>query len=270
MFESDLCAIAFIHFSIFSRFLNSIVRAPGVLSPTLIIHGTDDSIIHPSHALRLYKLIPNTLEPLFIRGAGHNDCELFEEYLIRLEYFMHVELPTAVATVPSNQRGTPGRTIVSSQICCLQLDTASVLDSTQPLPRMSVVNSSASFTETAVTDVIPYDFREGSEGCTRGAVSERPPLGHSCTQKRGVHGSYRYLNRSKLKLTRSKSNYVSSGSVTDKSGGSSAQTGESNLSATHPEPVSTTELDTFSPQAVDPSDRSVSGDCLPRKCHRCS
>ncbi|KAF6773896.1 hypothetical protein AHF37_06863 [Paragonimus kellicotti] len=262
--------MTFIRFSIFFRSLNSIVRAPGVLSPTLIIHGTDDSIIHPSHALRLYKLIPNTLEPLFIRGAGHNDCELFEEYLIRLEYFMHVELPTVLTTVPSSQQDAPGRTIVSSQLCRLQLDTTSVPDSTQASLRASIVTSSASFTETTVTDVNQCDFRGGSESRTCDTIPMKLPLGRSCTQKRGVHGSYRYLNRRKLKLIRSESNYTSSGSANDKSGESSARTVESNLSATHPEPVSTIELDAFSPQAVDASDRSVSGDCSPRKFHKCS
>ncbi|THD21029.1 Alpha/beta hydrolase domain-containing protein 17A [Fasciola hepatica] len=67
-------------------------RAPRILSPTLIIHGTHDEVIHPINAVRLYRLIPNTLEPLFIRGAGHNNCELFQEYFSRLQYFVCVEL----------------------------------------------------------------------------------------------------------------------------------------------------------------------------------
>ena len=59
----------------------------------MVIHGTADEVIEFSHGLEIYNKAPITVEPLWVEGAGHNDVELYGQYLDRLRKFIDVELP---------------------------------------------------------------------------------------------------------------------------------------------------------------------------------
>ena len=50
-------------------------RIRRVSCPVLIMHGTDDEVIHVSHGFELHRLCPPKLQrqPHFVEGAGHND-----------------------------------------------------------------------------------------------------------------------------------------------------------------------------------------------------
>ena len=50
-------------------------RLRRVRCPVLIMHGTEDDVIHVSHSQELHRLCPPHLqrEPDFVEGAGHND-----------------------------------------------------------------------------------------------------------------------------------------------------------------------------------------------------
>ena len=78
-------------------------------SPVLVIHGTEDEVIDFSHGLAIYERCPRAVEPLwvevrsghlcfrvyntcFVQGAGHNDVELYNQYLERLKTFVAHEL----------------------------------------------------------------------------------------------------------------------------------------------------------------------------------
>lgn len=93
--------------SLSSVFFCSIDKVARIVSPTLIIHGTDDEIIGIHHGHELYSRLKYPLEPAWIEGAGHNDIELFAEYAIRLDRFFNEDLgsgsecPTALWTGPS-------------------------------------------------------------------------------------------------------------------------------------------------------------------------
>jgi pimeloyl-ACP methyl ester carboxylesterase len=59
--------------------------------PVLIIHGTNDWIVHSDHAKIMYDAIPKTVEKelIYIEGAGHNDIFQYEqEYFIPLKKFI--------------------------------------------------------------------------------------------------------------------------------------------------------------------------------------
>lgn len=71
----------------------SIDKVPRITSTVLVIHGTEDEVIDFSHGLAIYERCPRTVEPLWVEGAGHNDVELFGQYLERLKQFINVELP---------------------------------------------------------------------------------------------------------------------------------------------------------------------------------
>jgi len=70
----------------------SIDKVPRVNSPVLVIHGTEDEVIDFSHGLAMYERCPRAVEPLWVEGAGHNDVELYGQYLERLKQFVTVEL----------------------------------------------------------------------------------------------------------------------------------------------------------------------------------
>jgi len=70
----------------------SIDKIPSVTSPVLVIHGTEDEVIDFSHGLAIYERCPRAVEPLWVEGAGHNDVELYNQYLERLKTFVSHEL----------------------------------------------------------------------------------------------------------------------------------------------------------------------------------
>ncbi|KAM9244771.1 alpha/beta hydrolase domain-containing protein 17A isoform 2-T2 [Dugong dugon] len=77
----------------FDAFPN-IEKVSKITSPVLIIHGTEDEVIDFSHGLALYERCPKAVEPLWVEGAGHNDIELYSQYLERLRRFITQELPS--------------------------------------------------------------------------------------------------------------------------------------------------------------------------------
>ncbi|XP_010209425.1 PREDICTED: alpha/beta hydrolase domain-containing protein 17A, partial [Tinamus guttatus] len=72
----------------FDAFPN-IEKISKITSPVLIIHGTEDEVIDFSHGLALFE---RRREPLWVDGAGHNDIELYSQYLERLRKFISQEL----------------------------------------------------------------------------------------------------------------------------------------------------------------------------------
>jgi len=70
----------------------SIDKVSRITSPTLVIHGTEDEVIDFSHGLSIYEKCAKPVEPLWVEGAGHNDIELYNQYLDRLKKFVSIEL----------------------------------------------------------------------------------------------------------------------------------------------------------------------------------
>lgn len=70
----------------------SIDKVSRVSSPVLVIHGTEDEVIDFSHGLAIYEKCPRAVDPLWVEGAGHNDVELYNQYLDRLRHFVAQEL----------------------------------------------------------------------------------------------------------------------------------------------------------------------------------
>ncbi|BES90111.1 unnamed protein product [Nesidiocoris tenuis] len=70
----------------------SIDKVPKVTSPVLVIHGKEDEVVDFSHGKAIYEKCPRPVDPLWVENAGHNDVELYQEYLERLRRFVSVEL----------------------------------------------------------------------------------------------------------------------------------------------------------------------------------
>ena len=81
------CHLLNILFSIYS-----IEKVSRITSTILVIHGTEDEVIDFSHGLAMFERAPRTVEPLWVEGAGHNDVELYGQYLDRLRRFINHEI----------------------------------------------------------------------------------------------------------------------------------------------------------------------------------
>lgn len=88
LFPGQDCALS----EFLSDVCHSIDKVPKVTAPVLVIHGTEDEVIDFSHGLAIYERCPRAVEPLWVEGAGHNDVELYGQYLERLKKFINVDL----------------------------------------------------------------------------------------------------------------------------------------------------------------------------------
>ncbi|KAJ6845924.1 protein ABHD17B [Iris pallida] len=59
-----------------------------VKCPVLVIHGTDDDIVNWLHGNGLWKLAKDPYEPLWIKGGGHCNLELYPDYICHLSRFV--------------------------------------------------------------------------------------------------------------------------------------------------------------------------------------
>ncbi|XP_039126073.1 alpha/beta hydrolase domain-containing protein 17B-like [Dioscorea cayenensis subsp. rotundata] len=56
--------------------------------PVLVIHGTADDVVDCSHGKQLWELCKEKYEPLWLKGAGHCNVELYPEYIRHLKKFV--------------------------------------------------------------------------------------------------------------------------------------------------------------------------------------
>ncbi|KAJ6835630.1 putative alpha/beta hydrolase domain-containing protein 17B [Iris pallida] len=56
--------------------------------PVLVIHGTSDEVVDCSHGKQLWDLSKEKYEPLWLKGGGHCNLELYPEYIKHLKKFV--------------------------------------------------------------------------------------------------------------------------------------------------------------------------------------
>ncbi|CAH8825514.1 unnamed protein product [Trichobilharzia szidati] len=114
----------------FDPFTN-IDKVSRILSPTLIIHGTDDEIIGIDHGRELYSRLTYPLEPAWIEGAGHNDIELFSEYAARLDRFFNEDIIDSQCEISSNVIDSVAESLHTEESSNLRQQTSLPSQSTQ-------------------------------------------------------------------------------------------------------------------------------------------
>ncbi|KAL2624208.1 hypothetical protein R1flu_008453 [Riccia fluitans] len=60
-----------------------------VKCPVLVMHGTSDEVVDWSHGKQLYDLCKKKYEPLWLKGGGHCNLELYPEYIRHLREFIN-------------------------------------------------------------------------------------------------------------------------------------------------------------------------------------
>lgn len=71
---------------------NSIDKVNKIGSLVLVIHGTDDEVIDLSHGIAIHDKCQKPVDPLWVEGAGHNDVEIYSQYVERLKRFINEEI----------------------------------------------------------------------------------------------------------------------------------------------------------------------------------
>jgi len=70
----------------------SIDKVNHIGSLVLVIHGTDDEVIDLSHGIAIHEKCQKPVDPLWVEGAGHNDVEIYSQYVERLKRFINEEI----------------------------------------------------------------------------------------------------------------------------------------------------------------------------------
>ncbi|CAM6009899.1 unnamed protein product [Sphagnum balticum] len=56
--------------------------------PVLVMHGTSDEVVDWSHGKQLHELSKKKYEPLWLKGGGHCNLELYPEYIKHLRKYL--------------------------------------------------------------------------------------------------------------------------------------------------------------------------------------
>lgn len=83
--------LPFLFPSLYLRFrFNNLEKIKKIKSPVILLHGSNDSLIPPSHSERLLKKITGKKKLIIIKEGSHNDLNSFEEY----NRFLEEDLPS--------------------------------------------------------------------------------------------------------------------------------------------------------------------------------
>nr|GMD12766.1 alpha/beta hydrolase domain-containing protein 17B [Ipomoea batatas] len=85
---SGLRVLCHVKFSFCFDIYKNINKMHKVKSPVLVIHGTEDDVVNWLHGDRLWKMARDPYEPLWIKGGGHCNLELYPDYIRHLRRFI--------------------------------------------------------------------------------------------------------------------------------------------------------------------------------------
>ncbi|TMW92445.1 hypothetical protein EJD97_013027 [Solanum chilense] len=94
-----------------------------VKSPVLVIHGTEDDVVSWLHGNGLWKMSRDPYEPLWIKGGGHCNLELYPDYIRHLcRFIQEMECMTTEIRLKKIKQTLrlPKRsdTTISTNCCC--------------------------------------------------------------------------------------------------------------------------------------------------------
>ncbi|XP_075476998.1 uncharacterized protein LOC142518173 [Primulina tabacum] len=85
---SGLRVLCHVNFSFCCDIYKNINKIRKVKCPVLVIHGTEDDVVNWLHGNGLWKMAKEPYEPLWIKGGGHCNLELYPDYIRHLCRFI--------------------------------------------------------------------------------------------------------------------------------------------------------------------------------------
>ncbi|KAJ4958713.1 hypothetical protein NE237_025824 [Protea cynaroides] len=86
---SGLRVLCHVKFTLCCDIYKNINKIQKVKCPVLVIHGTEDDVVNWLHGNGLWQLAREPYEPLWIKGGGHCNLELYPDYIRHLCRFIH-------------------------------------------------------------------------------------------------------------------------------------------------------------------------------------
>ncbi|KAK4801254.1 hypothetical protein SAY86_021741 [Trapa natans] len=125
---SGLRVLCHVKFKCCCDIYKNINKIRKVKCPVLVIHGTEDDVVNWHHGHGLWKMSREPYEPLWIKGGGHCNLELFPDYIRHLCRFIHeMEKVTTVTRLRKIRQNLQCRrrswtsTSVSTSCCCCMI-----------------------------------------------------------------------------------------------------------------------------------------------------
>ncbi|GJN39603.1 hypothetical protein PR202_gb28730 [Eleusine coracana subsp. coracana] len=81
---SGLRVVCHVNFTFCFDIYKNVKKIRKVKGPVLVIHGTDDDVVNWSHGKELWKLAREPYDPLWIKGGGHCNLELYPDFIRHL------------------------------------------------------------------------------------------------------------------------------------------------------------------------------------------
>ncbi|XP_058103997.1 uncharacterized protein LOC131247988 [Magnolia sinica] len=98
-----------------------------VKCPVLVIHGTEDDVVNWFHGNGLWQLAREPYEPLWIKGGGHCNLELYPDYIRHLcRFIQEMENITTKSRLKKIRQSLrpPTRTAAITNFCCCRFTAA--------------------------------------------------------------------------------------------------------------------------------------------------
>ncbi|ONI05869.1 hypothetical protein PRUPE_5G027400 [Prunus persica] len=118
---SGLRVLCHVKFTFCVDIYKNINKIKKVKCPVLVIHGTEDDIVNWLHGDALWKMARDAYEPLWIKGGGHCNLELYPDYIRHLCRFIqemeNITTEIRLRKIWQNMR-TQKRSSASCAKCC--------------------------------------------------------------------------------------------------------------------------------------------------------
>ncbi|XP_010478642.1 PREDICTED: uncharacterized protein LOC104757590 isoform X2 [Camelina sativa] len=85
---SGLRVLCHVKFKFCCDIYSNVSKIKKVKCPVLVIHGTEDDVVNWLHGNRLWKMAKEPYEPLWIKGGGHCNLEIYPDYIRHLYRFI--------------------------------------------------------------------------------------------------------------------------------------------------------------------------------------
>ncbi|XP_059656894.1 uncharacterized protein LOC132303588 [Cornus florida] len=85
---SGLRVVCHVNFTLCFDIYKNVDKIRKVKCPVLVIHGTEDDVVNWLHGNGLWKMARDPYEPLWIKGGGHCNLELYPDYIRHLCRFI--------------------------------------------------------------------------------------------------------------------------------------------------------------------------------------
>ncbi|EPS73690.1 hypothetical protein M569_01063, partial [Genlisea aurea] len=116
---SGLRVLCHVNFTLCCDIYKNVNKIRKVKCPVLVIHGTEDDVVNWLHGNGLWKMAREPFDPLWIKGGGHCNLELYSDYVRHLRRFIReLESTTTKSRLAKIRQQKTASSTKPSRWCC--------------------------------------------------------------------------------------------------------------------------------------------------------